>query len=131
MERSDSVWPDDAVVVVVLFNRSSNNPTHTDTIATHHHDAIFAVFIQYSRFQRFRVFRTQLEDMSHFNTTFDIERTITTRAWITSNDITQVSDRAFFEVAIPVCARKVRIGFVCAAYKIRHVCGRPVYINAG
>src|SRR5690606_20635253 len=49
LERCDRIRPDDALSVMVLFDRSRHHPTHTDAVATHDHDLLAAFLIQHSR----------------------------------------------------------------------------------
>ena len=94
MERRHAVWPNDTVVIVVLFDGGGDHAANTDAIAAHDQGFGFAVFIQYGGFRWLRVFGAKLENMADFDTAFDIECAFAIWAWIAHDDIAQVADFA-------------------------------------
>ena len=82
LKWSDGLWPNNAVVIMVLFYGRGNNATHTYTIAAHGHSAVFTVFVQHCGFHGFTVFGAELEDMTHFNTALNFQYAFSIWAWI-------------------------------------------------
>src|SRR5690554_1806590 len=118
LKWGDTGWPDDAFVVVILFNRRCDNTAYTDTVTAHGHGELFTIFIQHLGMHGLRVFCAELEDMAHFNAAFDFQLSLAARAGIAGNDITQVSSFGLGQIAPPVDAGAVKAIFIGAADKV-------------
>ncbi|MNE93500.1 hypothetical protein D3C80_1913580 [compost metagenome] len=53
LEWCDSIRPDNAAIVMVLLNRRSDHTGHADTVTTHGHHLVFAIFALNGRVHRF------------------------------------------------------------------------------
>ena len=71
LEWGDRVGPDNAIVVIVLFDSGSDNATDTNTVTAHAHKLLFSIFIEHGSFHRFTVLGAELEDMTNFNASFN------------------------------------------------------------
>ena len=67
MERRDREGPDNAFIVVVLFDRRSGSASDADAVASHDGEALFAVKIQEGGLHGFTVFGAEHKDMSDFD----------------------------------------------------------------
>ena len=67
MERRDGEGPDNALLIMVLFDRRSCSAADADAVASHDGQAFFAVGIQERGIHGFTVFGAEHEDMSDFN----------------------------------------------------------------
>ena len=128
LERGDSVRPQNPAIVKVLLNGGRHHARHTDTVAAHRQDLVTAIFALYGGFHRFRVLGTQLEDVAHFDTAFNQQRTFTIRARVTRHDVTDISHFRGGDVAIPVDAEVVFPVDVSARGEIAH-CGNGTVDN--
>ena len=80
---------------MVLFNGGRNNTGYADAVTTHGHYMIGAIFIQHRGFHGLAVFVAELENMPHFNTAHDGERTLAIRTGIAFHYIANIGDDGF------------------------------------
>src|SRR6185312_7449633 len=64
MEGRDRLRPDDAALIVILFNRRRHDARHTDAIAAHVRGDGLAGLVQHRRLHGFGVDLAELEDMA-------------------------------------------------------------------
>src|SRR3989344_807239 len=74
VEWGDCIRPDDAVGVVILFDRSRNHARHADTVATHGHDHALAGLVETGGVHGLAVLGAELEDMADLDAAADRER---------------------------------------------------------
>ena len=120
LERCDGVWPYNAAIVKVLLNSGSHHASHPDTVAAHGQNLITAIFTLNGSFHRFRILGTQLEDVAHFDTAFDHQRTFAVRARVAGDYVTDVSNFRGSYVTIPVNTKIVFTIDIGAGGKITH-----------
>ena len=67
MERRDWEGPDNALLVVILFDRRRGRAADADAVASHDGQALFTLKVQERGLHRFAVFGAEHEDMSDFD----------------------------------------------------------------
>ena len=92
LERGDLRRPDNPAIIVVLFNRCRDHTADTNSVTTHSHHLRTAIFTLHRSIHRLRIFCTQLENMSDFNATFNLQRAFSARTWVTFDHVTQISN---------------------------------------
>src|SRR5690606_30233059 len=118
-KRGNGSWPNNAFLVKVLLNGRRNHTCYPNTIATHGHSEWFAIFTQDFTAQCFRVFLTQLEDMTHFDTTFDLQCAFAIWRRVTFNYITQVINFSELCITFPVYAGCMLVSCISTGHKVR------------
>ena len=88
VERCHGSGPDDAFVVVILFNGGRHDAGDSDAIATHLHGSTASRFVEDFGFHGLAVAVTQLKNMTHFDATGNL------------NDWLNLQDREQFESQI-------------------------------
>ncbi|MOA12862.1 hypothetical protein D3C78_1328870 [compost metagenome] len=126
LERGDSIWPDDAAIVMILFDSRRHHASDPNTVAAHGQDLITAVFALNRRLHCFRVLGAELEDMADFDTAFDQQCAFTVRAGIAFNDVTDIGNLRQRQIALPVDTEVVFTVNVGTGAKIAHRCDAAV-----
>ena len=127
LEGSDTRRPDDALFVVVLFDRGGDNPGHANPVTAHPQDFTAALFVEYLGMHGVAVFRTQLEDVTNLDATFYQQLAAAVRAGITGDNLANILNPFDAAVALPVHAAQVVPVAVGATNKIRQVPGGPIH----
>ena len=117
----DGLGPHNALVVVTLFDGSADEAGNADTVATHFKGLRLAVFVKERCVHRFGILRAEVEDVSDFDTALQLQFPLAAGARIPFDDVAEVFDEGFGEVAPEVDARVVEAGNVGAAAEIRHI----------
>ena len=120
LERGNRFRPDDAPVVVVLFNGGGHHAGHADAVTAHGHHHGLAIFIQHGGAQCFGVLGAELEDMPHLDAAFDAQGAGAIGAGITVDHITQVGDLWQGHVPFPVDVEVVFAIFIGAGTEVAH-----------
>src|SRR5690606_15627234 len=115
------IRPDDALGVVILFDRGGYDAGYADAIAAHDHDLIATFLVQNLGIHGLRILGAELENMADFDTALDLQRAFAIRAGVASDDIAQILDARDRRIAYPVGAGEVEAVFVGAAHKIRQM----------
>src|SRR3984893_13994773 len=90
LEGRDRCGPDDAALVVVLFDGRGHDARHTDTVAAHVERGFAARLIEHQRLHRLAVLAAQLEDVTHLDAARDLQAPLAGRAGIALDDVAQV-----------------------------------------
>src|SRR3990167_5024987 len=107
-ERRDRIGPDDAALVVVLFNGSGRQARDANAVTTHFEVRGFAVFAKEGRVHGLAVFATEVEHMTHLDAAFNRQRTLSVGRGIAFDHIAQVGHLiGLGQVTPPVHARHV------------------------
>src|SRR5699024_11994874 len=85
--------PNQAFLFVMGFSQRCYRSGYADSIGPHSDHDLFAVFIQHLEIQRFRVFASELENMSHFHTATSCKWPRTIWCWITITNRDRKSTR--------------------------------------
>src|SRR5690606_5677777 len=120
LEWRNSVWPDNAVLIVVLFDCRGDHTGTANTVTAHFHHGLLAVGIQYSGTHRCRVAGSQLENMTHFDTALEQYRAFAAWARVAFHHVTQIFDTTQFDVTSPVDAKVVFAVNVGTSTKVAH-----------
>ena len=126
LERGNTVWPDDAIGIIILFYCSGHNTTNANTIAAHAHKSLFAIFIKHGGLHCLAVFGTQLKYMADFNAAFYFKDTLSIGARVAGDNIANVGNTVFATVSIPVNIGQVVAVAVCATSKVAQLSGAVV-----
>ena len=118
MKRRDVVRPEDALVVVALFNTCGHYAADADAIAAHLDDAVAAVLVQREYVHRLAVLGAQLEDVTYFDATGELQRALAVGTRIAFDDVAQVFNAGKGAIAAPVGAGQVIAVRVRAADEI-------------
>ena len=123
------VGPDDALVVVALFDGGTCDTRDADAVATHFKNLRLAVFIEIGRLHGFGILCAEIEDMTDFNAALKTNLPFAVRALVALDNIAQVGHFGFGQVAAEVDPCVVETGFVGAAAEIAHVGNRAVGVD--
>ena len=102
MEWCDSGRPDDAFVVVTLFDSRRRNTRDADAVTAHEHWFGLAAFVETDSVQGFAVFGTELEDMAYLDATGDFEWPGAVRSGLSLAYVAQVRRLRLVEVSAPI-----------------------------
>ena len=121
VERRDRLRPDDAALVVVLFDGGRHDARHADAVTTHGHHHRLALFVEHGGIHRGAVLAAELEDVADLDAAGDAERALAGGARVARDDVAQVHDFALRQVAAPVHAGEMHVALVRAADEIAHL----------
>src|SRR3984957_18106900 len=82
LEGCDRLGPQNAVGIVILFDRGSDHARHADAIAAHEHGQRLALFIQYAGVHGGTVELSELKYVAHLDASDDLEVAASARAGI-------------------------------------------------
>ena len=82
MIRSYGQWPDDPLVIVMLLYDSLHGSGDAYSVASHPVWMIFALLILEGSVHAFRIFETELEDLSDLDASSELDRLAAVRTWI-------------------------------------------------
>src|SRR5436190_504666 len=116
--RRDGQRPDDAVLVVALFEDGLQGAGHTDAVRAHNGRLLFAGGVKEQRPERLAVFGSQLEHVTDFDRPPDFERPTTAHTRFTSPYETQVCPMFHRDVALDRNVTEMEAVFIGA-------CGHP------
>src|SRR3984893_3299353 len=119
LEGRDRCGPDDAALVVVLFDGRGHDARHTDTVAAHVERGFAARLIEHQRLHRLAVLAAQLEDVTHLDAARNLQAPLAGRAGIALDDVAQVRSGGAGHIPLPVHARQMRILLIGAAHEVR------------
>ncbi len=108
----DGRRPDNAPVIMVLLNGRGDHPRHADSIAAHLQHLAGAVRTLYLRIHRFAVNGSQLEDVTDFDATTNLDVALAIGAWVSSLDVANVFYAKNAAVAFPAQVLVVETVFV-------------------
>ena len=106
---------------MTLFDGSADEAGNADTVATHFKRLRLAVFVKERRVHRFGILRAEVEDVSDFDTALQLQFPLAAGACVPFDDVAEVFDEGFGEVAPEVDARVVEAGNVGAAAEVGHI----------
>ena len=119
LERRKIGRPDDAVVVMILFDTGGNCSADADAVAAHEDDLFLAVGIEESGIKRLGVFGAELEDMADFDAAPHLQNAAAAaRAGIAVGDIADIGKLRQRKVTFQVDVFQVIPIFVGAADKV-------------
>src|SRR5574338_1570861 len=75
MEWRDGKRPDDALLIVILFDRCSGRPPDSNTVATHDGETLLALIVEDGGVHLVAVLGAEQEDLSDFNPFGECEHT--------------------------------------------------------
>ena len=87
VEGRNSLGPDNAVLVMVLLDRGSDNSSDADAVAAHLHRAGLAVLVEHGCVHCVTVFTSELKDVTDFNSSSNAERAPARRAQIPGDGV--------------------------------------------
>src|SRR5882762_11262603 len=119
LEGRDRCGPDDAALIVVLFDGRGHNARHTDTVATHVQGGFAACLIEHQRLHGLAVLAAQLKDVTHLDAARDLQASLTGRARIARDDVAQIRGGGAAHIPLPVHARQMHVLLVGAAHEVR------------
>ena len=128
-ERGDGVRPDDAALVVTLLDGSAGETGHADAVAAHLENLRLAVFIEIGGVEGFGVLRAKVEDVTDFNAALQAEHALAVGRGVALDDVAQVGNLGFGQVAAEVHAGVVIALFIGAAAEVGHVGDGQVCID--
>src|SRR5205807_4605952 len=102
LEGSDRLRPDDAALIVILFNGGGHDARHTDAVAPHVEGNLFAAFVEYDALHGLAVFCSQLEDVTDFDTPRDLQGPAPRRAGVAFDHVADIRGNHALDVPIPV-----------------------------
>src|SRR5882672_5149937 len=119
LEGRDRCGPDDAALIVVLFDGRGHDARHPDTVAAHVQGGFAARLIEHQRLHGLAVLAAQLEDVTHLDTARDLQAPLAGRAGVALDDVAQVRSRGAGHIPLPVHAREMHVLLVGAAHEVR------------
>ena len=87
-----AVGPEDAGVVVVLFDRRRNDARHADAVAAHRRHDGLAVGVEHRALHRLGVLAAELEHVADLDAAGDAERALAVGRRIAGDDVADVGD---------------------------------------
>src|SRR6266480_3299217 len=130
LEGRDRRGPDDAALIVVLFDGRGHDARHTDTVAAHVERGLTARLIEHQRLHGLAVLAAQLEDVAHLDTARDLQAPLAARAGVALDHVAQIRGDGAAHVPLPVHARQMRVLLVGAAHEVREREGAVIGIHA-
>ena len=113
--------PDHAAVVVVLLDRGAEDAGDADAVAAHLQQLRLAGFVEVGRVHRLAVLRAEEEHVPDLDAALDGQRAPSIGRRVAGDDIADVGDQVRLgQVAAPVDAGQVEVGFVGAADEVAH-----------
>ena len=128
-ERGDGLGPDDALVIVVLFDGRRHDARHTDAITAHEHRHGLALLVEHRGVHGLAVLAAELEDVAHLDAAGDAERALAGGARVAGHDVADVHHLGLGQVAAPVDPRQVHVAPVGAANEVGCLRGRAIGVN--
>src|SRR5438874_6431178 len=119
LKGRDRRRPDDAALIVVLFDGRGHDARHTDTVAAHVERGLAARLIEHQRLHGLAVLAAQLEDVADLDAARDLQPAGAGRAGIALDDVAQIRGDGAAHVALPVHARQMHVLLVGAAHEVR------------
>src|SRR3569833_2264889 len=118
LEGRNGIRPDNAAFIVILLNRRGHDARHTDAVTTHVEPHFLAAFVEYNALHGLAVLLTELEDVTYFNTTGNLQTSMTRGARIAFCHVADVSRDHSLLVAVPVDAGVVHVSFIGAGHVV-------------
>src|SRR5574343_1921013 len=119
-KRRDSRRQDDAALVVALLDGGADDTRDADAVAAQFHDLALAVFIEIAAAERLGVLLAQLENVADFDAAQDFQLAPAIRRRVTGDDVAQVENFRFRQVAAEIDPGQVEAGLLGSADKITH-----------
>ena len=91
-ERRDARRPDDAPVVVVLFDGRGGDARQADAVAAHDDGLLLAMLVEVRRAHRLRVLGPELEDVADLDDALALERRLALRAGVAGASVAEVRE---------------------------------------
>ncbi len=110
--------PDDAGVVMVLFDRRGHDARNADAVAAHLHHRRLATFVDDGGLQRLRVLAAKLEYMAHLDAASQAQFAAIGRAFAFDHVAHIGHGLRFGQIAAPIDADQVGAGHIRADHKI-------------
>src|SRR5690606_39863514 len=103
LKRGNGTGPDNALVIVALFDGGRRNPADSNAVTTHLNHSGFAIFVQVSGAQRFGVGVAQEKHVTNFDPSLN-RKGAAGRIRIAFDHIADIVDGGFGQVTTPVDA---------------------------
>src|SRR5207253_8195072 len=110
LEWCDRDRPDDAGIVVTLFDSCRDCASDAESVAAHDHELPLARFVEVGAVHRLRIFRAELEDVSDLDAAVDFERGAAARTRIAGEDSREIAVLRLHKIAARIRAAEVRVG---------------------
>ncbi len=129
LKGRNGIRPDDAVGIVILFDRRGDHPRDADAVASHEHGQSLSLFVEHARFHRFAVQLSQLKNMADFDAAGDFQGSMTARAGVAVLGVAQIHRGWVGQVTAPIHPGEMHILFVGAADEVRQMSGGMIDID--
>jgi len=127
-EGRDGVRPNNAPLVVVLLDGRCREAGDADAVAAHFQKLRLAVFVQERGVHGPAVLGAEVEHMADLNAALDGQHTLAVGRQVAGNHIAEVCNQVRLgQVAAPVDAGHVEVGFIGTANPVSQRCGFAVY----
>src|SRR5260370_14664235 len=127
--RSNTYWPNDPVIVVALLDNRLQRACYSDSVTAHDHRLLFAGLIQEEGFESFAIFGAELEYVTYFDCSLNLERFSTFRAGFAGLHQSQINPVHWLNVAFDGNIAKVKAILVGAGGHGRHFAQSFVGVN--
>jgi len=119
LPRCNCNWPNWAIIIMSYFANWSRHTTYTYTVTSHNRILFLTIFICVCKVHCLWIFCTKLEDITNFNTSWNINNRLAT-VWTNTSfcDFCKVNVFSIRAISFHIKSCVVSINLVSSCYKI-------------